>query len=162
MKASLLIGLLASALIASAEETDTHGKSSERLIDLNTESFDQTVIDPKTNMLVGGPWLIMFFAPWCGHCKRLMPTFDQFAEEFGDGQALNVGRVNCDEGSNNNLCTAYDVAGFPTVLFIQGDYFYEYRGERSVAGFKKFVFEGGFEQAESDHIPVKLEGMALY
>ena len=104
----------------------------------------------------------MFFAPWCGHCKRLMPTFDKFAEEHGDGSRLNVGRVNCDDSSNSNLCTVYEIGGFPTVLYLNGDYYYEYRGERSSEAFAKFVFEGGYEKAESEVLPKKIEGMELY
>jgi hypothetical protein len=70
--------------------------------------------------------------------------------------------VNCDDGSNSNLCTAYDVGGFPTLLYLNGDYFYEYRGPRTIENFSKFVFEGEYENAESDVLPKKLEGMALY
>ena len=75
---------------------------------------------------------------------------------------MRVGRVNCDESINSNLCTMYDIGGYPTVLYLNGDYYYEYRGERSADAFSKFVFENGFENAESDKLPMKLEGMALY
>ena len=106
----------------------------------------------------------MFFAPWCGHCKRLMPTFDQFAEKYGDGVNINVGRVDCDLSENSNLCTAYDVGGFPTVLFLTGDHWYEFHGDRTIEGFSKFVFDKGYEAEgiESDVLPQRLEGWALY
>ena len=146
-------------LFTLSTQTEDHEKNSENLIHLDSDSFDKYVVNPATNKLVDGSWLIMFYAPWCGHCKRLMPIFDEFAES--QLNSLNVGRVNCDEGSNSNLCTAYDVQGFPTVVYINGDYFYEYKGERSSEGFSKFV-HGGYETAESDVIPQKLEGVALY
>ena len=75
---------------------------------------------------------------------------------------MNVGRVNCDEGENSNLCTSYDVAGFPTVLYLNKDHFYEFRSDRTVEGLHKFVFEDGYVEAENDVIPQKLQGMALY
>ena len=142
----VLLSLTAALVFGHQESGDSHGKTSARLIDLDQESFETRVVDPKTTKLVNGPWLIMFFAPWCGHCKRLMPAFDQFAETYGDGQNLNVGRVDCDQSENSNLCTAYDVGGFPTVLLLTGDHWYEFRGERTIDGFSKFVFDKGYEE----------------
>ncbi len=161
---SLATLLVLSALFCHAfAEVDSHGKTSDKLIDLTADSFDGLVVDPRTNKIINNvPWMIMFFAPWCGHCKRLMPTFDDFAEKYGDGRLLHVGRVNCDDGSNSNLCTAYEIGGYPTLLFLKGDNYYDYNSERTVDGLKKFVFDGGYETADSESIPKKLEGMALY
>ena len=75
-----------------------------------------------------------------------------------------MGRVDCDQSENSNLCTAYDVGGFPTVLYLVGDHWYEFHGERTIEGFSKFIFDKGYEAegVESDVLPLKLEGMALY
>lgn len=75
-----------------------------------------------------------------------------------------MGRVDCDLSENSNLCTAYDVGGFPTVLYLTGGHWYEFHGERSIEGFSKFIFDKGYEAEgiESDVLPLKLEGMALY
>ena len=35
----------------------------------------------------------MFYAPWCGHCKAMMPDFLSTSEEVSD--AINMGRVDC-------------------------------------------------------------------
>lgn len=156
--ASLILALFAA--IACAQD-DGHGKTSDKFHDLTQDSFERLVADAK-GKLVGGSWLIAFYAPWCGHCKRLMPVLDSFAEEFGDGSRLSVGRVNCDESENKQLCTSYDVSGYPTVVFLNGEYFYEFNKQRTSEQLKKFIFDGEYENAESERIPLKLEGLALY
>ncbi len=155
----LLLASLLTAFALAEVTDDGHGKTSTRLIDLDQASFDKSVVNQATNKLHGAPWLIMFYAPWCGHCKRLMPIFDEFAEKYGDGQALNVGRINCDNDSN--LCTSYDVSGFPTVLYLNYDKFYEFHDKRTVESLHTFV-TSAYKDADSDVIPQKLEGLALY
>ena len=57
--AVLLSLSLAFASVAAADEG--HDKSSEKLLDLDQDSFDRLVVDPQTNKLVGAPWMIMFW-----------------------------------------------------------------------------------------------------
>jgi thioredoxin domain-containing protein 5 len=62
---------------------------------------------------------VMFFAPWCGHCKRLGPAWQALANA-SDGGGLDgakVARVDCSRHSA--LCTKYAVRGFPTLLLFE-------------------------------------------
>ena len=40
---------------------------------LNDNNFDDFV-----NNGIKNSWLIMFYAPWCPHCKHFLPEFAKF------------------------------------------------------------------------------------
>merc|ERR1719249_133853 len=73
-----------------------------------------------------GDWFIKFYAPWCGHCKRLAPTWEEVATEL-KGQ-VNVAKVDVTE--NKALGTEYGVKGFPTLLLFKDGKMEKYKGDR--------------------------------
>ena len=48
------------------------------------KSFDEVVYDPSKNVFV------LFYAPWCGHCKHLAPTYSQLADVFVEEPSVRV------------------------------------------------------------------------
>ena len=78
---------------------------------LNETNFDREM---KESAL---PFLVDFWAQWCGPCQMLGPTLEQVAADF-KGRA-NVGKVNVDE--NPNLAGKFGVMSIPTlILFVGG------------------------------------------
>lgn len=88
------------------------------------------------NEIKNGSVFVKFFAPWCGHCKKLAPTWIQLAEQMKN--QLIVAEVNCEEQSA--LCRGEDVQGYP-MLFYYGDdgMKTEYTGGRKPEQLQAFV-----------------------
>ncbi|XP_068222319.1 protein disulfide-isomerase TMX3 isoform X2 [Palaemon carinicauda] len=74
------------------------------------------------------PWLIMFYAPWCGHCKKLEPVWNHVAHALY-GTDIRVGRVDCTRFTA--VATEFVVKGFPTIMYVKGDERHTYKGERA-------------------------------
>jgi thioredoxin domain-containing protein 5 len=81
---------------------------------------DGTVVslDPKTfdAALVDGPIFIKFFAPWCGHCKKLAPHWTQLAVHMR--HKMTIAEVNCED--HGSLCKKQGVEGYPALFFYPG------------------------------------------
>ena len=60
------------------------------------------------------PALVLFHANWCGHCKKMMPEWLKFENEFHGHKGINVINV---ESENKSIMKKHDINGFPTVKY---------------------------------------------
>lgn len=84
--------------------------------------------------------LVMFYAPWCGHCKRLKPEYAKAAELLkNDDPPIALVKVDCTEGGKDT-CSKFGVSGYPTLkIFKGGDVSQDYNGPREANGIVKYM-----------------------
>jgi len=101
----------------------------------------------------GGHWLLDFYAPWCGHCKRLAPTYEQLATQLKG--KVNVAKIDCTV--EREVASRFGINGYPTIKFLADGILYEYSGDRSVTDFVQFVTER-YKAGNPQSIPEKGSG----
>nr|XP_010930795.1 protein disulfide isomerase-like 5-2 [Elaeis guineensis] len=112
--------------------------------------------------------LVDFYAPWCGHCKRLSPELDAAAPILaGLDKPIVIAKINADK--YRKLATKHEIDGFPTLKIFMHGIPVEYTGPRKaellVRFLKKFVAPDvsllesdsaihGFVEAAGTHFPI--------
>ena len=63
---------------------------------------------------------VKFYAPWCGHCKKMAPDYKQLGLKFNiDGSNIKIAKV--DSTIHKKFSEKHGIEGFPTLkLFING------------------------------------------
>lgn len=94
------------------------------VLDLTDDDFESKIGDHDL-------MLVEFFAPWCGHCKRLAPEYEAAATRLKG--VVPLAKVDCT--SNSNTCSKYGVSGYPTLkIFRDGEESGSYDGPRTADG----------------------------
>ncbi|CEL03301.1 Putative Thioredoxin/protein disulfide isomerase [Aspergillus calidoustus] len=61
--------------------------------------------------------LVAFTAPWCGHCKKLAPTWELLATDFALEPNVVVGKVDAEAENAKATAKEQGVTGYPTIKF---------------------------------------------
>jgi len=81
--------------------------------------------------------IVKFYAPWCGHCKRMVPEMDKAAKILAENDPpLQLVKVDCT--IHTKICGEYEVSGYPSLkLFRNGVKVSDYSGGRTSDDFVK-------------------------
>ncbi|XP_023655969.1 protein disulfide-isomerase TMX3-like [Paramormyrops kingsleyae] len=75
-------------------------------------------------------WLVDFYAPWCGYCKKLEPVWNDVGAELKrSGSPVRIGKM--DATAFTGVASDFGVRGYPTIKLIKGEASYNYKGPRS-------------------------------
>lgn len=93
--------------------------------------------------------LVMFYAPWCGHCQSIKPTWEKLGEHFADSEKYVIGKMD----ATTNEADGEEVQGFPTLKFYpagEDKASIDYQGGRDLDSLIKFVESDGADQPEGE------------
>ena len=98
-------------------------------------SFEIEAYDNKKESM-----LVMYYAEWCGHCKRTMPKFQKLMDEYKG--SVKIIAINSELEENKELVKSQNISGFPTIRYypegFEGEY-KEYEGGREYSDFVQYL-----------------------
>lgn len=99
------------------------------ILQLNSSSFDSILTSPSS-------FLVLFYAPWCGHCKNFKPLFDSLSRKLKG--KFNFAAIDADK--EKEIAKKYGINGFPSVLYFgtnkeKPEKFKGKRNEKEIAEF---------------------------
>ena len=106
------------------------------------EESDVLVLTDSTlaeNIKTHNHIMVEFYAPWCGHCKRLAPEYDKAATLLKEaGSSAKLAKV--DATVERTSAGTHGIKGYPTLLYFEnGDMVEKYSGARTADALVSFM-----------------------
>ncbi|KAJ8773354.1 hypothetical protein K2173_028531 [Erythroxylum novogranatense] len=123
-RVSIWLYLFVFYLISAIAAADSVSK--EFVLTLDHSNFTDTVT--KHDFIV-----VEFYAPWCGHCKKLAPEYEKAASVLSSHDPpLALAKIDASDESNKDIASQYEISGFPTLKIFRkgGKSVQEYKGPR--------------------------------
>ncbi|EGF79896.1 hypothetical protein BATDEDRAFT_35223 [Batrachochytrium dendrobatidis JAM81] len=143
---ALAKGVLDGSIASTLKSEPVPETQDEPVITVVGDSFDKIVLDTKKDVL------LELYAPWCGHCKKLVPTWDTLAKTITSDKIV-IAKM---DGTTNDIppSTKVDLQGFPTILLFKAgsSEFMTYQGDRSLASLSAFLKENAVHGSEVPEI----------
>ena len=98
--------------------------------------------DPKKVFSSTKPTMVLFYAPWCGHCKSMKPEYERLRKKYMKVPDKNVVMINCDD--HKEFASKAGIQGFPTLRLYQNpkdDKYVDYEGPRTADAIEAYLSE---------------------
>lgn len=105
----------------------------EATLVLTKDNFEETVNNADII-------LVEFYAPWCGHCKRLAPEYEKAAKELSQ-RSPPIPLAKVDATVENDIATQFEVTGYPTLKIFRKGKMFDYNGPREKYGIVDYMSE---------------------
>ena len=119
------------------------------------KTFQKEVIENDKDVM------LVFYAPWCGHCKQLLPKYEEAAKKL---KAKNPKIVLAKMDATENEIESVTITGFPTIKFYPGNKKnskpIDFNGERTTEGIIKFIQTNAYNKVVLDEEEKKEEKTA--
>ncbi len=106
------------------------------IFELKTTDFNEGSVIPTLTDFANKVAMVIFYAPWCGHCRNMVDDIKEFATALKD-EGFVIGTVNCE--NNKDIEVVYDVQSFPTIFFIKDRDAQIYTGPRDLESLVNFL-----------------------
>jgi len=129
-----------------SSSSDDSVPENSKVIVLTSNNFKKEILE---NPLVS---MVAFVAPWCGHCKSLLPEWHRASMKL-EGEGAVLGTV--DATAYADLAQAYGVQSYPTIKIFPGGKdtnssdARDYKGERTEAG----IYRACLEEVDETGVP---------
>ncbi|XP_053268051.1 protein disulfide-isomerase A4 [Pleuronectes platessa] len=105
----------------------------EATLVLTNDNFDETVNNADII-------LVEFYAPWCGHCKRLAPEYEKAAKELSQ-RSPPIPLAKVDATVESEVAKRFGVTGFPSLKIFRKGKVFDYNGPRENHGIVEYMGE---------------------
>merc|ERR1719218_359612 len=85
----------------------TNEPAGSKVVQLSGKDFDEVLGRSKLA-------IVEFYAPWCGHCKKLAPEYTKAAEDL-IGDKILVAKVDATDDSNSEITEKHGIRSYPTL-----------------------------------------------